>query len=84
MKLYSVRDHAAGLFGAPYQAPNDAIAIRLFQGVQLDKTHAWYTHAKDFQVHYCGVFEEAEGLWNLLPRPEPLITPLPKEHDLGS
>lgn len=81
MKLYCVRDHAAGLFGAPFQAPNDAIALRLFEGVQRDADHVWATHARDFQVHYCGIFHEDTGEFLMEPRPFPLITPLPKEEE---
>lgn len=82
MKLYSIRDHAAGTFGAPFHAPNDALALRLFEQVQLDENHVWSTHPTDFQVHYCGEFDEIQGEWNMLPRPTPILTPLPKKKDL--
>lgn len=82
MKLFTVRDKAAGTFGAPFHAPNAALAIRLLEQVQMtDEAHVWGTHPQDFQVHYLGEFDETTGTWDTLPFPEPLLTPLPKKKE---
>lgn len=69
MKLFSIYDRAAQAFGAPYAAPNDALAIRLFEQTQLDESHVFATHSPDFEIHYLGEFDQADASWNLLGKP---------------
>lgn len=81
MKLFSIRDRAAGLFGAPFQAPNAALAVRQFQQVQLDNEHVFATHAEDFEIYELGEFVQEDGSFNLLAYPERIPMPLPKKGD---
>lgn len=75
MKLFSIFDRSATTFGAPFQAPNAALAVRLFEQTQLDSSHVFSTHSEDFQIHYLGEFDEQTGEWNLQPKPVPVVTP---------
>lgn len=78
MRLFSILDLASSLYGAPFQAPNAALAIRLFEQAQLDTAHVFATHPGDFRIYYLGTFDENTAEWDLLPHPEPIVTPLPK------
>jgi len=71
MKLFTIYDRAAATYGAPFQAPNEALAVRMFEQTQLDTSHVFATHANDFQIHYLGDFDESNGAWNLLDKPLP-------------
>lgn len=69
MRLFTILDKPAGLFGAPFQAPNAALAVRSFEQAQLDQAHVFATHAADFQIYELGEFDEETGQFNLLERP---------------
>jgi len=79
VKLYSIYDRAAQTYGAPFQAPNDALAVRLFEQTQLDVSHVFATHPGDFEINYLGEFDEVTAKWNLLDRPSPCFQVNAKE-----
>jgi hypothetical protein len=75
LKMFSIWDRAAGEFAPPYPAPNAALAVRLFQQTQLDTSHVFATHSKDFQVHELGEYDTQTAEWIPLTKPLPLLTP---------
>lgn len=62
MIAVSVKDSAAGIFGPPYFAPNEALAVRGF----FDEVHRAESplckHPEDFELYVVGVFHDEVGL----------------------
>jgi len=58
VKLYSLFDKAHGAYGAPFQAPNDALAVRSFEEASMDASHVFAKFPGDFTIFYVGEFDE--------------------------
>lgn len=58
MRLYSLFDRCHGQHGAPYQAPNDALAVRLFEEAAMDSASLFSKFPDDFTIFYVGDFDE--------------------------
>lgn len=56
LKIYAIKDELAGIFGAPFLAPNDAVAQRQFQEQYKES----YMKA-DLQLYALGEYDSDTG-----------------------
>lgn len=69
--VYSVYDKVAGLYGQPFVAVRDGVAIRSF----MEFVNNSYS-GKDCQLFKIGEFDNVEGLINAYSKPEFISNPL--------
>jgi hypothetical protein len=58
MKMYTIRDQVAGFFIAPFTAPNDNVAKRMFISSLGDS----FPHRRDYSLHSIGAFDTDSGV----------------------
>lgn len=58
MKLYTIRDQVAAFFIAPFTAPNDGVAKRMFVSGLGDS----FPHRADYSLHAIGAFDDQTGV----------------------
>jgi len=63
--LYSIYDRKAGSYQAPFQAPNRAVAQRIYEFMKSDEDHFISKFPDDFELWQVGGFDPEAGL--LLP-----------------
>lgn len=61
MKLYSLLDTKAKVYGAPFAAPNDGIAGRLVMEALRDPQSMVAKYPNDFQLYCLGEYDEHTG-----------------------
>ena len=59
--IFAVRDAKAEQFTAPFQASNDAVAIRMFSELVNTRNHTFNRHPEDYQLYRIGDFDTATG-----------------------
>lgn len=63
VKVYAVKDVAAGAFGAPFFVQNDAMVKRVVkEAVNSDRENQFKQFVEDKQVYRIGEFDDATGL----------------------
>ena len=58
VNMYSIKDNAAGTFGAPFVAPNDAMAKRMLQATMQQPKNQINAFAEDFELWKIGIYDE--------------------------
>lgn len=61
VKVYSVYDVKAMVYGKPFYCKNDGEALRLFGDVSRDKETMIGKHPSDFQLFHLGDFDDVTG-----------------------
>lgn len=76
IKMFSVFDVKAAVYGAPFFMPNAAVAIRTFvDNVNQDHpNNNWFKHPEDFTLYHLGTFDDSLGTVQSLEHPVPLCT----------
>lgn len=71
LKICSVFDSAAGVFGRPFFVPSTAVAVRSFRDeVMRDEIHNdLHKHPNDFVLYQLGEFDDNSGGFVVLDRP---------------
>ena len=69
--ICAVYDTTANLFGAPFSATNEQVAIRQFQAelTNVQATGPMQTHPQDFKLFGLGSFDNETGTYELYPQP---------------
>lgn len=74
-EVFSVRDSAANAFGRPFFLPTIGVAIRSFADqVNASDAGDLFSHPEDFELFHCGQFDDSNGLFELFPTPNPVVT----------
>lgn len=78
--LYSVKDIATDSFGAVFEAPTDAVAMRLISQLQATDTQSLLSlYASDYQLFRLGMIDRDTGqLTSVVNYISPLSSLLPK------
>ena len=76
MKVYSIYDMAAGAYLPPFFQKNDAMAIRLFEGMVNDGQSLFFQSPGDFSLHGLGEFDEETGMFTQDKGPRPVRSAL--------
>ena len=63
IKVYSVYDNAAGAYLPPFTQQNDAMAIRIVQGMVNDGRSIFSQSPADFSVFYLGEYDDENGMF---------------------
>lgn len=67
--LFAVRDRSADCFGAPFSMQTEGMAIREFQQMCKDPTHAFGKWPTDFSLYKLGYFNDNSGKVEALQEP---------------
>lgn len=70
LKMFSVRDLKAGLYGQPFALANRAVAMRTFQSWVADPNSFFAKYPHDFELFEVGTFEQTTGLFTASPMPD--------------
>jgi len=71
LHLFCVYDQVAGLFNAPFVAPNGAVAQRMIEANATDPSSLFSSHPDDFQIFEVGELCNEPGL--LIPNATPRL-----------
>lgn len=63
MKIYTVYDRTAKIYGLPFFQPTDVVAIRAFRQEvnRANDTNTIYLNPEDFSLHQIGEFNNLDG-----------------------
>ncbi|AKI26887.1 packaging protein [Gokushovirinae Bog5712_52] len=71
LAIYSLFDRAVGVYGRPMFAPAYGAVLRdLKRAVNENSQDNLVMHAADFDLVFCGTFEDSSCVFSLLPVPE--------------
>jgi len=75
MVIVSIKDTAADAFGRPAFVATEGVALRQFQDEvnRASDDNQLYKHSQDFHLYYLGMFDDSNGVFELLETPK-LIT----------
>jgi len=59
-KMYSILDTRAGIWTFPFAQPADSVAVRVFEGVVMDRNTIIGQSPQDFDLYYMGTFEDED------------------------
>lgn len=62
MNAFTIRDIKADNYGYPFPAITRATAMREIQ-MRMETTPILKNHAEDFSLHYCGEWNDIEGVF---------------------
>lgn len=60
-KLYAIKDNKVGFLNAPFIAPNNAAAIRMFGDTTMNIDTLLNKHPEDYELYYLGEMDENTG-----------------------
>ena len=60
-KLYAIKDNKVGFLNAPFIAPNNAAAIRMFGDTTTNIDTLLNKHPEDYELYYLGEMDENTG-----------------------
>lgn len=60
-KLYAVKDNKVGFLNAPFIAPNNAAAMRMFGDTVQDTNTLLNKHPEDYELYSLGEMDENTG-----------------------
>jgi len=60
--VYSVFDNKAAVYGTPFFMPNDAMAVRAFEGAVNKPGSLVFDHPEDFSLFRIGNFDDGLGV----------------------
>lgn len=60
-KLYAIKDNKVGFMNAPFIAPNNAAAIRMFGDTATNSETMIYKHPEDYELYHMGEMDENTG-----------------------
>lgn len=72
MNIYSVYDHKAAAFLAPFTSKTTALAIRDFKTVANDPQHQFGKYPEDYGLFKLGTFDEDTAVIKTSDQPESL------------
>lgn len=69
--ICAVYDMTANLYGAPFSATNEQVAIRQFQAelTNVQANGPMQTHPQDFKLFALGTFDNETGTYDLYQQP---------------
>jgi len=72
MTVVSIKDRAADAFGRPFFVPSVGVAIRSFQDEvnRASEDNQMFHHSDDFDLFELGVFDDANGMFELYDSPK--------------
>ena len=70
-KVFSVFDIKAGAYLAPFVAPSEGVATRIFKGACMDENSLFWHHPRDFRLFDVGFWNEVSG--ELMPKDPVMI-----------
>lgn len=56
LKAFTILDTKAGIYMAPYFAPNEALGIRTFKDLLNNPQTVMAKHPDDFALYFCGEY----------------------------
>lgn len=74
IRVYSILDVKAQLFGQLFQAPTDVHAKRSFDRLKADTNSQIYYYPEDFVLYYVADFNDATGIITQKSIPELIAT----------
>lgn len=60
-KLYAIKDNKIGFLNAPFIAPNNAAAIRMFGDTVINVDTLLNKHPEDYELYALGEMDENTG-----------------------
>lgn len=70
MNIYSIRDNKSGVYNNPFYCVHLQDAKRQFARAANDDRLNLSMFSEDFDLYYLGVFDDQQGHFNLLDKPE--------------
>lgn len=61
LRMFTIFDAKAEAYIQPFFAPNDKLALRMFETAALDEKHAFYRNAEDYHLFEIGEFDQTTG-----------------------
>lgn len=70
--IFTVHDIKAEAYLPPFTLPTRGLAIRAFNTMANDATHAFSQHPEDYTLFVLGTFDDSTGLIKPFATPEPI------------
>lgn len=70
LKVFSVFDEKAQVFGQPFFLPHNGIALRSFSDLVQDSQTSINRHPEDFKLYLIGSYDDNSGSLNPVAQPE--------------
>ena len=72
MVIVSIKDTAADAFGRPAYVASEGVAVRQFQDEvnRASEDNQLYKHPDAFHMYYLGLFDDTNGVFELLETPK--------------
>lgn len=73
LKAYSIRDSKAEIFNPPFYKKTHGEAERDFQTLCKDEKSTPAQYPEDFDLYFCGTYDDQTGLFKPLATPQHII-----------